>query len=86
MRVKPKLLQCTVVKLNMKTYSAMHRVHLRGSPAVRTMRQNWSDPRLVSIQIIIFVFSMTSSSGTMSSSTSNTVQNLLQRHVTQQAP
>lgn len=83
---KTKLLQCTVVKLNMKTYSTVHRVHLHGSPAVRTTRQNWSDATLVSIQIIIFVFSMTSSSGTMSSSTSNTVQNLLQRHVTRQAP
>lgn len=52
---------------------------------MKSARQDWADPKLVSIKRKILGSSVTSNSGTNDLATSKAVEHLVQRHVAQQA-
>lgn len=63
----------------------MYRGHIYGGRAVKSARQDWADPKLVSIKRKILGSSVTSNSGTNNLAITKTVEYLVQRHIAQQA-
>lgn len=63
----------------------MCRGHVYSSPAVKSVRQDWADPELVSIKRKILGSSVASNSGTNNLAITKTAKYLMQRHIAQQA-